>query len=127
MIQLEEFINLLKNNGSLSGSDELQIRDNWEEIFAAATNALERMPSIGFLSTTKRINTFLAVCSHLDQLVSNGFINREQAQMALQILRLSNKSFEKAITMFELRQSRFGIRAIAELPEVARLYLMSMR
>ncbi|MGR5466975.1 hypothetical protein ACPV51_06885 [Vibrio astriarenae] len=127
MIQLEKFINLLRNNGSLSGNDELQIRDNWEDAFSAAATALERMPSIGFLSTKKRINTFLAVCSHLDQLVTNGFINHEQAQMALQILRLSNKSFEKAITMFELRQSRFGIRAIAELPEVARLYLMSMR
>ncbi|MBL4830704.1 MAG: hypothetical protein JKY55_12585 [Aliivibrio sp.] len=127
MIQLEKFINLLRNNDSLSDYDELQIRENWEDALAAAATALERMPSIGFLSTKKRINTFLAVCSHLDQLVSNSFINREQAQMALQVLRLSNKSFEKAITMFELRQSRFGIRAIAELPESARLYLMSMR
>ncbi len=123
MITLDSFIALMESQGPISEAEKKELSDHWEQAMEAALSAGGAMPGIGFASPTQRINAFLAVCRHLDQMIGEGRIDIAQSQLAINILRLSNKKFNKAVTMFDLRSNRFSISAQAELPHSAQEYL----
>ena len=110
---------------SVTGSEpELAFYDS---AAAAAEQALARMPGIGFASNIKRFEAFVAVCRHLDLLAEQGTINEGDAQLALLILRASNKPFLKAATAFDFHGLKLKARDRGELPDTAREYLAGLR
>ena len=123
MISQDEFAAILQRSGVYSPSDAVLLEMRWPEASAAASSALAAMPGIGMLSVTLRMNAFLAVCRHLDSMVDRSEVSSEGAALALEIMRLSDKAFLKAITMFDGRGRRLSADARADLPLVARRYL----
>jgi len=123
MITQREFAETLKRNGVYSPADAFLLDMQWTEAAAAARSALAAMPGIGTLSVKHRINAFLAVCRHLDSMVAQHEVSSDGAALALEIMRLSDKDFLKAITMFDGRGSRLSSDSRADLPLTARRYL----
>lgn len=121
-----EFVDTLKRASTFSEADQLELDTRWVAAESAARSALAGMPGIGTLSTTLRINAFLAVCRHLDCLIDQGSVSPEGASLALEIMRLSDKSFLKALTMFDERGPRLSADTRADLPRVARQYLAAL-
>ena len=99
--------------------------DDFESIAEAAEKAWNAMPSIGFNSVRGRINCFLSVCRHLDSMVENHLIDEQGAQISIIILALEDKKFRKAVSMFNLRAPRYGLRDKVELSETAQVFLAS--
>jgi hypothetical protein len=67
----------------------------------ASKSALPLVPKLGFFSSQKeKIEAFLTVCHHLDKLVANGSITQPEAQMAIQVMMVSSKDFDKAMREF---------------------------
>lgn len=126
MVTKEAFLELLERQSAVSSGELEEISAHWDCARDAAVEALNRMPSIGFLSVQHRLNAFLSVCRHLDQMVGDGRIDASEAQMALNILRLSSKRFSKAITMFDTRAPRFDAACRAEMPDSAKEYLAGL-
>lgn len=85
----------------------------------AARLATEPHP-IGTLSVTLRMNAFLAVSRHLDNIVDRHELSPAGAALAINIMRLSDKAFMKAVTMFDERGPRMSADARTDLPAVAR-------
>lgn len=100
--------------------------EDFEEISSAARQVQTAMPGIGFMSTRKRLNCFMAVCRHLDQIVEDGGLDFKNVQFVLIILRLKNKTFRKAVSMFDIRASRYRDRERAEMPRTAQDYLSGL-
>lgn len=123
MISKEGFIGVLKSKSSISEYELEDLDRDWDDAMEAAVSAAASMPGIGLASTVQRVNAFLAVCRHLDQMIEQGNISLSQSQLAIMILRLSNNKFKKAVTMFDLRADRFNVLARSELPSSAREYL----
>ncbi|MCM0753687.1 hypothetical protein M7784_00265 [Desulfovibrio aminophilus] len=92
----------------------------------AADKVKQAIPEIGTMSVKGRMNAFLAVCRHLDNLLDEGELDQFEAQLALMLLRLESKAFSKAAVMFDLRAPRLDMRERAELPRVARGYLAGL-
>lgn len=126
MITLENFKAILKKAGSLDQESEETITRCWDSSHKAACLVKSRMPGIGFFSVAKRMNCFLAVCSDLDALIDRGEITLEDSQLALNILRLSDSTFTKAITIFDIRGTRFRAIDRVELPNSAHEYLKGL-
>jgi hypothetical protein len=122
MITFEEFSAFLKKFGARDEDISSELK-NFDSIVEAAYKAQQRMPSIGFVSVNARMNCFIAVCRHLDEMIDNGEISLGESQLVLMILRFKNKKFLKAITMFDLRGKRYGVTDRRELPKTAREYL----
>lgn len=125
MITKEEFYELAK----ASGGDPTLIENelsNFDGAVDAAMQARAAMPGIGFMSVKQRLNCFMAVCRHLDSVVESGELEESDAQIALLILRLKDRKFRKAISMFELRSDRYGARERAEMPRTARFYMVQL-
>ena len=127
MLSKEQFISLVSRSSSLSSSEIEDINNQFESANDAAITIEAAMPAIGLFSVQKRLNAFFAVCRHLDQLIENESINKAEAQLSLLILRLSNKSFLKAATMFDIRGNRYDARHVAEMPRTASEYLAGLR
>lgn len=123
MITKENFITLLESNSAISDTEKEEISEQWEGAMDAAISAEYAMPGIGFASPTQRINAFISVCRHLDQMMGRGEIDIVQSQLAINILRLSSRKFKKAAMMFDLRSDRFNAASKVELPESALKYL----
>lgn len=126
VISKSDFINLLRKNAPSIDENDAVFAD-YEEAAHTASIVLNKMPGIGFMSTHGRINAFIAVCRHLNDMVSNKSISEDVAQLSIIILSLSNKQFLKARTMFDIRGPRLGVREVAALPNVARQYLNGIR
>lgn len=127
MISRNELIDFLVKAGMSQEECEEDIPEDIERIAQAAAMASVKMPGIGFASVQKRLNCFRAVCYYLDHLVEQGQIDAEETQMVLIILRIKNKAFAKAITMFDLRGERLSPLEIIELPKSAQTYLHSLK
>jgi hypothetical protein len=84
------------------------------------------MPGIGFASAQGRLNCFMAVCRHLDSLIEAGEIDLGESQLLLNLLRMTNRKFMKAITMFDIRGTRARAIERAEMPRSAREYLAGL-
>lgn len=123
MISKEDFIGILKSQSSISEYELEELDRDWDDAMVAAVSASASMPGIGFASAVQRVNAFLAVCRHLDQMIEQGYMTLSQSQLTITILRLSNNKFKKAVTMFDLRANRFNALARSELPSSAREYL----
>ena len=126
MITLEKFKTILQKSGSLDSEGEQDLNQYWDFAYNAACLAKSKMPGIGFCSVAKRMNCFIAVCRELDAQIDRGEINLEASQLALLILRTSNRAFNKAMTMFEIRGLRFRAKDRLELPESAHEYLKGL-
>jgi hypothetical protein len=98
--------------------DKLDIQ--FDSAAAAAPQLRSGMPDIGFMSVPKRMNAFVAVCRHLDQLINSGHLDESEGQLALTILRVGDSAFLKAATMFDERAGRLDADARADLPRSAR-------
>ncbi len=125
-MRVEEFIDILEKNGNLTSRDISEIKENWKPAEDASRVVGAFMPGIGFLSVQQRLNAFFAVCRHFDKLVEEHTLSEDQCQLSINILRLTNKKFSKAIAMFELRANRFDAKARADMPVSARQYLAGM-
>ena len=125
MLSKSEFVaSVRRGNPSLSENDPAL--SGYDDAVEAAAKALRAMPSIGFASSSKRYDAFVAVCRHLDSMVENGFLSFEAAQLAIVILRLSNKPFTKAAVAFDIYGPRLGAGSRAELPFTASQYLAAI-
>jgi hypothetical protein len=122
MITLDELSSFLQELGLANDDIESELR-NFDSIIEVASKAQRIMPSIGFVSVAGRLNCFEAVCRYLDEATEAGQISLGESQVVLMILRLKNKTFLKAISMFDVRGVRYGLRERAELPRSAREYL----
>ncbi|SRR6266581_3393713 len=127
MISKAEFVLRISVGEPLSAQKSTEIESQFDSASEAAQTVERGMPSIGFFSVQKRLNVFFAVCRHLDQLIESGRITIGESQLALMVLRVSNKPFSKAISMFDIRGERFDARARAEMPRSAQEYLAGLR
>ena len=125
MITKDEFSEWLKKGGADVDTVEEALAD-FDALVDAALKVRASMPEIGFGSAKGRMNCFLAVCRHLDTMIENGEISLSDSQAVLNILRLKDRKFRKAITTFDLLGSRYGARDRAELPRSAREYLAGL-
>lgn len=125
MITKAEFIELAKASGADAAIIEDELR-NFDRIAEAAIQVRTTMPGIGVMSVRQRLNCFMAVCRHLDSIIECGELEQAEAQIVLLVLRLKDRKFRKAITMFEIRADRYGARERAEMPRTARLYLAQL-
>lgn len=122
MISKSDFLTKMRGvNPSITGEEP--DFGSYDDAAEAAAKALAAMPGIGFASIRKRFNAFLAVCRHLDAMTEQGEIDSGGAQLAVLILRLSNKPFLKAAVAFDINGPKLGIVDRVELPETAREYL----
>lgn len=127
MVSKEDFVRLVSKARPLPAEELAEIDGQYEAAAEAARQLAASMPGIGIVSVTKRLNAFFAVCRHLDKLVESGEISASEGQLSLLILRVANRTFLKAATMFDLRSSRFDTRPRAELPRSAREYLAGLQ
>jgi hypothetical protein len=125
MITKEEFLTLFRKTSGDVSALEPELED-FEHVAEMARKVWRDMPGIGLASVNGRINCFLAVCRHLDTLISEGQIDLSQSQLILIMLRMKDKKFLKAITMFDTRAARLGPLQRAELPKSAREYLAGL-
>lgn len=125
MITKDEFIETLKKGGVDVDEVEPELAD-FDVAVDAALKIRAAMPGIGFGSVSGRMNCFVAVCRHLDTMIENSEIDLSGSQIVLNILRLKDKKFRKAITMFDLRGSRYRAAERAELPRSAVEYLAGL-
>ena len=129
LITREEFLDNLKKEGE-EYIDEIaeDLEDlNFEVHANIALKANAEMPGIGIMSQDKRLNCFMAVCRHLDDFIERGEIDELGSKLILDILRMTNPDFVKAITAFVMFAPRFGARERVDMPRAARFYLSGMQ
>jgi hypothetical protein len=126
VISKDDFIRLSGGQSSFSAAELNQLDGQFENAAAAAAQLRSEMPDIGFMSAPKRVNAFISVCRHLDQLVASGRLDESEGQLALIILRVGDSPFLKAVSMFDERASRLDADARADLPRSARQYLAGL-
>ena len=68
----------------------------------------------------------MAVCRHIDTFVEDGQIDETQGQMVLNIIRIKNPKFAKAISAFVSMVQRMSIREQADLAKTASIVLNFM-
>ena len=125
MITKYEFIETIKKGGvDIDPADPTLA--NFDVAVDAASRIRAAMPGIGFGSVSGRMNCFLAVCRHLDTMIETGEIDLSGSQIVLNILRMKDRKFRKAISMFDMRGSRYGARDRIELPRSAMQYLADL-
>lgn len=130
MITKDEYLSQLKKEG-LDQFDydrmvEALAEYNFEETAEVALEVYSSMPGMGIMSIAKRFNCFIAVCRHTDTFVKDGQIDEAQAQTVLDIVRMKNPKFRKAMAAFMIMASRMGVRETVDLPETAYNFLKSM-
>ena len=100
---------------------------NFECISEISEIINQNMPGIGFASVNQIINCFYSVCRNIDDYIEDGEIDIGESQIILTILRIKNKRFEKAITMFDLRANRVTAADRRTMPKSAIEYLAGIR
>lgn len=126
MISKDEFVRRNGGQSSYSLVEMDQLDSQFDAAAAAAGQLRSGMPDIGFMSVPKRVNAFISVCRHLDQLIASGRLDESEGQLALMILRVGDSAFLKAATMFDERAGRLDTDARADLPRSARQYLAGL-
>lgn len=110
----EHVMEKLRSLDSLDSEMEPYINTNWDRAIELSDYVLTRLPSIGFYSAQKRIIAFLVACEIYQKQINKGIVDYDLASLSMLILKLTNKSFLKAITMFEIKikQGRLRLRDI---------------
>lgn len=109
-----------------SAQDLVQVAIMYDQSLPVAQTALRAMPSIGFMSSSKRLAAFFAVCRHLENLVLKGHCDPSQAIFSLALLRKSSSDFRKCIDLFDSMAPRIDVVDRSSMSRVARGYLASL-
>jgi len=123
MMSKEVFISWLNNHESLTADLEFDIHDCFEAALDAATQGLAHMPDIGFMSHSKRLESFYSVCRFFDGLIARGTLEITEALVALNILRAMDRNFRKAADEFTHQAMSAPLGQSEALPVTAREYL----
>ena len=130
MITKDEYLNQLKKEGLNQFEYDRLVEGlaeyNFEETADVTLQVYASMPGMGIMSIAKRFNCFMAVCRHTDTFVKDEQIDEAQAQTVLDIVRMKNPKFLKAMAAFTIMASRMDSRETAALPETAYNFLKSM-
>lgn len=127
MVTFADFIGAMEDKLSLSEAERQRLASLWPPAERAAQVCLSKLPSIGVLSFTRRFKAFLFVSKELNIYVAKGLLNQEQAQLALTIMRLQSRNYQKAEAMFAARATRLNHNDLVYLPETAQVYLQAIR
>lgn len=127
MISKETFIAWLYEHGKITADLEFDIHDCFEAALDAAMEAMAAMPGIGILSPRRRLESFYAVCRHLDARINGGELDPTEGLVALNILRVLSPAFRKAIAEFEHKGPATPPEERQTLPQIARDYLDANR
>lgn len=115
----------LERGAPFSAAEADAFERDFETAAELAAIGIARMPGIGFCSVRKRLNAFLAVCAQID--LHRTDVDSNAAMLALMIMRLANRPFTKAMTMFEIRAARFTMYDMIEMGQTAREFLSTLR
>lgn len=126
MIGKKEFLAEYSMVTGASAHDLLQVAVMYDESLPVARTALNSMPSIGFMSSSKRLAAFFSVCRHLENLVLKGHCDLTQAIFSLALLRKSSSDFRKCIDLFDSMAPRISLLERSSMSRVARTYLASL-
>ncbi len=85
-------------------------------IYSSALQLVSRLPSIGFLSRTKRLNSIYVIFEYLDLLIDSEELSVNQAMSSYLIARNLSTSFDKAHTMFVIMAPRMSVGSIPSNP-----------
>lgn len=111
--------NSLKDKMLKSGIDEhswnTQFEPNLETLYTIAMELISRLPSIGFMSKTKRLNAIYVIFEHIDRLIDDG-LSFDDALCSYLIARQLSANFDKAHIMFVLESPKMGIGYIPTCP-----------
>lgn len=125
MIEKKDFLTEYSMRTGASAHDLVDVAIMFDQSLPVAQTVMRSMPSIGFLSSAKRLAAFFAVCRHIENLVLNGHCNVAQALFSLAILRTSSPDFRKCINLFDSMAPRIGVMERSSMSRVARAYLAS--
>lgn len=126
MDRKKEFLAKYSTLTGASARDLVDVAIMYDESLPVAQTALRSMPSIGFMSSTKRLSAFLAVCRHIEILVLRGHCNVAQALFSLAILRCHSTDFSKCIDLFDSIAPKINPVERSSMSRVARAYLASL-
>ena len=99
---------------------EQDIEPDIEVISDVASFLINRLPSIGFMNTNKRLNAIFVSFENIENLIDAGDISLKQAMNSYVIACNINANFDKANQAFVSRAPRLGIGEIPSCP-VARV------
>jgi|GEM_PF-1934354 len=119
---LNEFAEFL-NRKCMPMHEVIRSIDDFDALREAVDALRSRMPSIGFLSPSRRVQCFYAVCRQLDAFIDKGRLTIDDALMALNMLGFESGRFRKAVRMFRRRWARRREGDRASLPQVTRFYM----
>ena len=89
MIEKQRFIDVMSRNGLLEGRAEEDVHEFWDQAAAVAEEILPKLPPLGPLAFSRKNR------------IGQGELFPDVAVFVLNILRLSDAPFRKAITTFE--------------------------
>ena len=94
-----------------------EIEPFWDDALNIAEVVLSRMPDIGFMSRSKRLNAFFVCCENIERILVDNDIDENAVAISILIMRFSNKKFDKAHTMFQIlvMQNKINILHLGEL------------
>ena len=104
MISLSEAV-------KITGLDEHELDQILDDCNSLAVAALQRMPSIGFMSREKRLNAFLVVCEFLSSF--EGDDATDKTMIAIQLMRKQSGKFDKCYTMFTIMTTQGRINKLS--------------
>ncbi|XPV76541.1 MAG: hypothetical protein ACNI27_01120 [Desulfovibrio sp.] len=109
LISKKDFLRILGHEGFMAETLAEEIRDSWNDAVTLSQTVLEDFPKIGlFASPSKRLEGFFQVCEYFENKVAAGEVQYEATVLAVNVLRLSNKSFRRAVNCFEARITQGG-------------------
>jgi len=126
MVGKREFLIEYSMLTGASAQDLVQVAIMYDQSLPVAQTALRSMPSIGFMSNSKRLAAFFSVCRHLENLVLRGHCDATQAIFSLALLRKSSSDFRKCIDLFDSMAPRIGLVERSSMSRIARGYLASL-
>jgi len=97
----QQFSQALQNMRGMPQEAVAECLRHYDGAARGARSALPRLPSLGLFSSERdRIAGFLSVCKHLDTLVEQNEISKEEAQVSLYLMTVSDKSCWRAVKAF---------------------------
>ena len=109
LVSKKDFLRILGHEGFMAQTLEEEIRDSWNSAVTLSELALQNFPEIGFFAKPKkRLEAFFSVCELFENKVAAGEFSFEATVLAVNIMRLSEKSFRRAVNSFEGGITRGG-------------------
>ena len=124
-----------QRNNELSPAWVKWFHENYDYAHRIASYAHQRMPGIGFMSGSKRLNAFYTVCEVVgnEMMKEDGFSrfdfdeNWRYAQLILQIIRFMDSNFDTAAATFEKMARHLKPHEVQLMPELAMMYASEYR